>query len=116
VSFWVQMAEQVRRRVLRERTGDLLETARAGAEPCDLTILLGADGAIYISAASDWSLQQLISERQAEAGWRIRRRGCSVHVEARSGASCWSTSAAIQGVNPSPPRARSAPPLPGAWG
>ncbi len=116
VSFWLQAAERVRRRMLWERTSELLETASAGVEACDLTIALGRDGSISMSATSDWSLEQFIRERQAEAGWRIRRRGSSVWIEARSGAACWSMNSGTAGVNPGPPRARNARLLPAAWG
>lgn len=86
VNLWIEQAAAPARHATFQRlTQQLLAIAEAGTEPCDLTILLDADGGLFVSAASDWPLDRLAAERGAEAGWRIRRQGDSVAIEGQAG-------------------------------
>lgn len=67
----------------------ILETAESVMEgnpdPMDLTIIVGAAGAIRMISDSDWSLASLQSWHGAEMVYRVRRRGNAVRLEGRAG-------------------------------
>ncbi len=116
MSLWIERAAmRTRRERLRRRTEELLETAQAGLEPCDLSLLVeGEGGAVFLTTASDWSLDRLLRERGAQAGWRIRRRGGEVRIEGRWGGDCCRLRAPALRLNPDRPRAGSGRILPAA--
>jgi len=118
MSLWVERAAmRARAERLRRRTEELLESAQAGLEPCDLTLVLEREGgAVFITGRPDWSLDRLLQERGAEAGWRIRRRGGQVCIEGRWGADCCRLRSPAVCVNRGLPRAGNAPILPAGVG
>jgi len=117
VSLWIERAAaRARSEGFRRLTEQLVEIAQAGAESCDLTILVDAAGGIFISSVSDWPLDRLTAERGAEAGWRIRRRRTGVWIEACTGARRCRFADSSPCVNPDRLPARTVPLLPAALG
>jgi hypothetical protein len=61
----------------------------AGAEDCDLSILLHRDGGIHMIAGNDWQLESLRAHHGASEAFRVQRSPAGVRLEARSaGKSC----------------------------
>jgi hypothetical protein len=72
-----------------ERAQQLLETAVAAAENgalfSEMTVLIGPDGAIQMSADSDWPLDSLARERGARTAYRVTSYRGGIRVEGREG-------------------------------
>jgi hypothetical protein len=64
---------------------EIFSAARtAGAEDCNLAILVNRDGGIHMIADADWSLAPLREHHGAAAAYRVNRSGGRVQLEARS--------------------------------
>jgi len=74
---------------LAQLAQELLDAALAATnrgEVCtEMTILIGPDGAIRMSAASDWPLDSLARDHGARAAFRIREQDGRVSVCGREG-------------------------------
>jgi hypothetical protein len=68
-----------------QRAQELLEMALAGPASCEMTVLIGQDGAIQLCADSDWPLDSLARERGARAAYRVRSHQGAIRVEGREG-------------------------------
>lgn len=58
---------------------------RAGNEPSDVTILIGAEGGIHMVSDSDWPLDSLQAHHGAQMAYRVSRHEQSVRVQGRAG-------------------------------
>lgn len=68
-----------------QQAQQLLDTAESGESCSEMTILIGADGALRLCADSDWPLDSLAAEHGARTAYRISHRNGSVRVEGREG-------------------------------
>src|SRR5436305_15267411 len=68
---------------------EILEAAenvmKAGQTPSEVSILIGAEGAIRIVADSDWPLDSLQREHGARTAYRVRPASDGVAVDGRDG-------------------------------
>mgnify|MGYP005849314121 CR=1 FL=1 len=62
------------------------DAAAAHSAAEDWTILLDADGGMRLVAASDWPLDSLAREHNAQSAYRVQRRASRVTLEALQGA------------------------------
>jgi hypothetical protein len=68
---------------------EIFQTAQAGRDDCELSILIKPDGGIHVLEAPDWALEPLRLHHAASAVYRVSRRRGKVRLEARSaGESC----------------------------
>jgi hypothetical protein len=64
---------------------EIFATARtAGAEDCDLSILVNREGGIHVIEAAGWQLESLRAHHGASEAYRVHRTHGSVRLEARS--------------------------------
>ena len=62
------------------------EAALANGEICaEISILVGPTGGIQMFTHSDWALDALAHHHGAAAAYRVKERGGTVQVQARSG-------------------------------
>jgi hypothetical protein len=72
-----------------ENAAGIFEVAeQAGRDPnaSDWSILVGAEGAIHMIAASDWPLDSLQAHHGAQMAYRVSQHAGSVRLEGRAGA------------------------------
>ncbi len=78
---------------------EIFATARgAGAEDCELAILIAADGSIRILEPAGWELESLRIHHGAHAAYRVQRLAGQVRLEARTS----SQACVLEGIRPQP--------------
>jgi uncharacterized FlaG/YvyC family protein len=69
---------------LLKHAEEIFATAREGMEDCQISILVGGDGAIHMLPAADWELEPLRMHYGAHAAYRVSRSQGQVRVEGRT--------------------------------
>jgi hypothetical protein len=69
---------------LLKHAEEIFTTAQQGVEDCQLSILVGSDGAIHMLPAADWELEPLRLHYGARAAYRVSRSRGQVRVEGRT--------------------------------
>jgi hypothetical protein len=69
---------------LRQAEEIFATATSAGAEDCDLSILIGRDGGIHMIADSGWQIESLRAHHGAQTAYHVHRTSGNVRLEARS--------------------------------